>query len=66
MRELSRPATSTQLAHALDLSLGTVSAHLAVLKDGGVVAGARAGRAVIYRLTGRGEALLALLTAEPD
>jgi len=58
--ELARPATSTQLAVALDLSLGTVSGHLAVLRDAGVVAGARVGRGVLYRLTDRGEALLAL------
>lgn len=59
--ELARPATSTQLAVALDLSLGTVSGHLAVLRDAGVVAGARAGRGVLYRLTDRGAALIALL-----
>jgi DNA-binding transcriptional ArsR family regulator len=59
--ELVRPATSTQLAVALDLSLGTVSGHLAVLRDAGVVVGARVGRGVLYRLTDRGEALIALL-----
>ncbi|MFC4591993.1 ArsR/SmtB family transcription factor [Sphaerisporangium corydalis] len=61
LRELTRPATSTQLAQVLDLSLGTVSAHLAVLRDAGVVAGSRAGRHVIYHLTDRGESLLTLL-----
>lgn len=64
VRELTRPATSSQLAHVLGLSLGTVSAHLAVLREAGVVTGARAGRAVVYRLTDRGEGLLALLTPE--
>ena len=61
LRELSRPATSTQLARLLGLSLGTVSSHLAVLRETGIVAGTRAGRTVIYRLTDRGETLLALL-----
>jgi DNA-binding transcriptional ArsR family regulator len=61
LRELTQPATSTQLSLALDCSLGTVSAHLAVLRDTGVVAGSRVGRNVVYRLTGRGEQLLGLL-----
>jgi DNA-binding transcriptional ArsR family regulator len=61
LRELARPATSTQLASVLRLSLGTVSDHLAVLRDSGVVAGTRAGRNVVYSLTDRGERLLAVL-----
>jgi Predicted transcriptional regulators len=61
LRELIRPATSSQLAVTLGLSLGTVSAHLAVLRETGVVIGSRAGRNVVYRLTERGEGLLALL-----
>jgi len=61
LRELARPATSTQLAAVLGLSLGTVSAHLAVLRDNGVVAGARAERGVVYRLTERGVGLVGLL-----
>jgi DNA-binding transcriptional ArsR family regulator len=60
--ELAMPATSTQLAQALDVSLGTVSSHLAVLREAGVVARARAGRHVVYRLTARGEQLVALLS----
>jgi DNA-binding transcriptional ArsR family regulator len=59
--ELVQPATSTQLAMSLDLSLGTVSGHLAVLRDAGIVARSRTGRSVFYRLTARGEALIALL-----
>ncbi|WNV86352.1 winged helix-turn-helix domain-containing protein [Umezawaea sp. Da 62-37] len=61
--ELATPVTSSQLAASLDLSLGTVSAHLAVLRDAGVATGSRSGRNVFYRLTARGEALLALLGA---
>ncbi|GIF76782.1 ArsR/SmtB family transcription factor [Asanoa siamensis] len=64
LRELRRAATSTQLAYALDISLGTVSTHLAVLRDAGAITGARAGRAVVYRLTDRGTDLLATLTGE--
>jgi DNA-binding transcriptional ArsR family regulator len=63
LRELALPATSTQLATALGLSLGTVSAHLAILRESGVVAGTRSGRTVLYQLTSRGQALLALLDA---
>jgi DNA-binding transcriptional ArsR family regulator len=62
LRELVLPATSTHLAQALEVSLGTVSSHLAVLREAGVVARARAGRHVVYRLTARGEQLIALLT----
>jgi hypothetical protein len=61
LRELALPATSSQLAKSLGVSLGTVSAHLAVLRGAGVVAGSRAGRSVIYRLTERGEQLATLL-----
>jgi len=60
-RELRLAATSTQLGYALDVSLGTVSTHLAVLREAGLVSGARVGRAVVYRLTDRGTDLLALL-----
>lgn len=66
LRELDRPATSTQLAAVLGLSLGTVSAHLAVLRENGVIAGARAGRGVVYRLTETGEGLLGVLGQAPN
>jgi DNA-binding transcriptional ArsR family regulator len=66
VRELARPATSTQLAQGLDVSLGTVSTHLAVLRDADMVVGARVGRSVVYRLTDRGDRLVALLKAEPS
>lgn len=66
LRALDHPATSTQLARSLCLSLGTVSAHLAVLRDAGVVVGARTGRHVLYRRTDRGESLATLLTPNPE
>lgn len=65
LRELERPATSSQLAAVLELSLGTVSAHLAVLRENGVVEGARVGRSVVYRLSDRGQDLLALFRSTP-
>jgi DNA-binding transcriptional ArsR family regulator len=64
VRELTRPATSSQLAAALTLSLGTISAHLAVLRDADIATGARVGRHVIYRLTDRGTELVRLLLPE--
>jgi DNA-binding transcriptional ArsR family regulator len=60
-RELGRPATSSQLALSLGLSLGTVSAHLAVLRETGMIAGHRTGRHVIYQLAAQGESLIQLL-----
>ncbi|OBJ94016.1 helix-turn-helix transcriptional regulator [Mycobacterium sp. 1245852.3] len=60
-RQLKTPATSTQLAHTLGQSLGTVSNHLAVLRDAGTIVGTRVGRNVTYRLTERGHQLLRLL-----
>lgn len=60
VRELAYPATSSQLASILSVSLGTVSSHLAGLRRAEVVTRARAGRNVVYRLTDRGAQLLAL------
>lgn len=64
VRELTRPATSSQLAVALSVSLGTVSAHLAVLRNADIVIGARVGRHVVYRLTDRGTGLAEVLTGD--
>ena len=63
LRALGQPATSTQLAAVLGLSLGTVSAHLAILRESGVISGTRSGRNVVYQLTSRGHSLLASLDA---
>lgn len=57
--ELRVPATSTELARILGVSLGTVSAHLAGLRSAGTIAGVRSGRTVRYRLGPRGRDLLA-------
>ncbi|WP_020393360.1 ArsR/SmtB family transcription factor [Kribbella catacumbae] len=61
--EVRTPATPSQLATLLDVSLGTVSAHLAALRDAGVVLSWRSGRAVYYELTESGEDLANLVTA---
>jgi DNA-binding transcriptional ArsR family regulator len=64
LRALAEPASTTQLVGALDLNLGTVGDHLAVLRDAGLVTRARIGRSVLYRRTPLGEALAAT-PAEP-
>jgi DNA-binding transcriptional ArsR family regulator len=61
--ELRRPATPSQLAAVLGVSLGTVSAHLAALRAAGAVTTRRSGRAVYYELTQVGAELGRLVTA---
>ncbi|MET8873087.1 helix-turn-helix domain-containing protein [Nocardia sp. NPDC004604] len=61
LRELGRPATSSQLAAVLNVSLGTVSSHLSVLRDADMVTRIRLGRTVMYRLNDRGARLLTVL-----
>ena len=58
LRELERPATSSELAAHLGQSLGTIGGHLAVLRDTGLVAGTRVGRRVVYRRTEAGDTLV--------
>ncbi|MFT2016529.1 winged helix-turn-helix domain-containing protein [Streptomyces sp. 796.1] len=57
LRALEHPATSSELAAELGLSLGTVGGHLAVLREAELVVGERAGRRVVYRRTAAGDAL---------
>ncbi|WP_344879745.1 winged helix-turn-helix domain-containing protein [Allokutzneria multivorans] len=59
LRELGEPATSSELAAQLGLSLGTVGGHLAVLRDAELITGDRVGRRVVYRRTAKGELLTA-------
>ncbi|SDS99823.1 ArsR/SmtB family transcription factor [Actinoplanes derwentensis] len=54
---LADPTTPSQLAVLLGVSLGTVSGHLATLRDAGAVVGRRSGRAVYYERTALGDAL---------
>jgi DNA-binding transcriptional ArsR family regulator len=56
---LADPTTPSQLAVLLGVSLGTVSGHLATLRDAGAVVGRRSGRAVYYERTALGDALMA-------
>ncbi|MFD7156582.1 winged helix-turn-helix domain-containing protein [Kribbella sp. NPDC059898] len=55
---LSRPATATELAAELGLSLGTVGRHLRILREAGLIVGLRDGHKVVYRLTVRGADLI--------
>jgi DNA-binding transcriptional ArsR family regulator len=63
LEALRSPATTTDLARALNVSPSAVSQHLGVLRDCGLVAGERSGRSVLYLTTERG---LALLDPAPD
>jgi DNA-binding transcriptional ArsR family regulator len=51
------PAATTELARRCGLAAGTVSHHLTALRDAGLVAGRRSGRAVLYARTPLGDAL---------
>ncbi|GID91082.1 ArsR/SmtB family transcription factor [Amorphoplanes digitatis] len=57
LRALAGPATTSQLAAQLGMSLGGVGGHLAVLHRAGLVARTRTGRSVLYARTERGETL---------
>lgn len=52
------PSTTTSLAQRVELASATVSQHLAVLRDAGLVAAERRGREVLYRQTVLATALL--------
>lgn len=55
--ELARPATTTELATTLEVSLGTAGGHIAILRDAGLIEGTRVGRRVVYRRTDDGDRL---------
>ncbi|WDZ85654.1 ArsR/SmtB family transcription factor [Micromonospora cathayae] len=57
LRALAAPATTSQLVRQLDLPLGSVGGHLAVLRDAGLVRRTRTGRAVRYTRTPLGDAV---------
>ncbi|GHE34690.1 DUF5937 family protein [Streptomyces capitiformicae] len=59
LTNMDGPITTTQLTRALRMSLGAVGDHLSVLRKSGLVEGTRTGRAVVYRRTRLGDALLA-------
>jgi hypothetical protein len=58
LRELDRPATSSELAVQLGQSLGTIGGHLGVLREAELVVGTRVGRRVVYRRTEAGDGLV--------
>lgn len=51
LRAIAIPSTTTELAGLLDLSPGTVSGHLSVLRGAGLAGTHRAGREVLYHRT---------------
>jgi len=57
LRELQRPATTSELAAHLGCSLGTIGGHLSVLRNADLVTGTRVGRRVVYRRTDTGDRL---------
>ncbi len=60
---VTNPATTTDLAHRLGVTAGAVSQHLSKLSQAGLVEQHRVGHRVFYRLSMRGEAMLALFEA---
>ena len=56
---LAEPASTTQLARGMAMTIGAVGDHLAVLRGARLVDRARAGRSVLYRRTPLGDALAA-------
>ncbi|MEU4566420.1 helix-turn-helix domain-containing protein [Micromonospora sp. NPDC023956] len=65
LRALAVPATTSQLVRQLDLTLGGVGGHLAVLRDAGLVTRTRTGRAVRYARTPLGDALARDVPVDP-
>jgi hypothetical protein len=55
---LARPATTTQLAAQLGMTVGAVGDHLAVLRNNRLVTRVRTGRVVLYRRTALADALV--------
>jgi DNA-binding transcriptional ArsR family regulator len=58
LRALHAPATTSQLSQQLATSLGGTSTHLAILNRAGLITRARSGRAVLFRRTALGDALI--------
>jgi DNA-binding transcriptional ArsR family regulator len=54
---LAEPASTTQLARSMALSIGAVGDHLTVLRRAGLLHRARSGRSVLYYRTPLGDAL---------
>ncbi|WP_405141046.1 winged helix-turn-helix domain-containing protein [Sphaerisporangium sp. NBC_01403] len=61
----SMPATTSQLAALLELSVGGTGDHIAALRGAGLITGTRVGRAVLYHRTALGDALLGPSADQP-
>ncbi|MGF1425135.1 ArsR/SmtB family transcription factor [Kitasatospora sp. LaBMicrA B282] len=57
LRDLAHPATTSELAAELGHSLGTIGAHLTILREAALITRTRVGRRVVYRRTPLGDAL---------
>ncbi len=60
LQMLATPASTGEIAHNLDITSGAASQHLSRLQQAGLTEPHRSGKRVYYRLTSRGEKLLAL------
>jgi DNA-binding transcriptional ArsR family regulator len=58
LRLLLNPLTTTDLAHHLDISVGSASKQATVLREAGLITSTRQGGAVLHDLTALGAALL--------
>ncbi|WP_163506600.1 winged helix-turn-helix domain-containing protein [Fodinicola acaciae] len=58
LHSLQHPATTTELAGRLGISIGTASKQAALLRQAGLIASMRNGNAIQHALTGLGHALL--------
>ncbi|SCF03527.1 ArsR/SmtB family transcription factor [Micromonospora mirobrigensis] len=58
LRHTGVPVSTTELSRTLRVAPSTVSHHLGVLLDAGLVSRARRGRSVLYRRTPAGQRLL--------
>jgi len=63
---LDLPMSTTHLAHQLGVSAPTLSVHLSILRNAGLVDSRRDGRAVLYQRTTLGTQLLAASTPLAD
>jgi DNA-binding transcriptional ArsR family regulator len=63
---LDAPSSTTGLAHRLDVNPGSVSQHLAVLHDAGLIERYRVGRIVLYRRSAAGNLLVAVGDRSPS